>query len=234
MHRAAHPTTTRRRVLARVVPSVLGIGLAVVLTGCGAGQITQTDTQRSGVNGATGGVGPIALRDVQLAAPANQQGVYAPGANAVLVATIVNTGLTGDSLIKVTTPAATAVLIDGSPSGTAPLPGNFAIASGQDPDDATGIGSDTQSPPSSTSTSPSVSASASSTPSSSQVPSQAQLAPGRVTIEINGIRSVNGASLRSGMTIPITFYFARAGQVTIQNVPIGAPADSTAVVNPSN
>jgi len=35
------------------------------------------------------------------------------------------------------------------------------------------------------------------------------------------------------MTVPITFYFAHAGQVTIPNVPIGAPADGTAVLNPS-
>ena len=32
------------------------VGLAVVLAGCGAGQITQTDTQSSGVNGANNSI----------------------------------------------------------------------------------------------------------------------------------------------------------------------------------
>src|SRR5215469_14182056 len=136
--RAAHPTTTRRRVLSRAVPSAVGLGLAVVLAGCGAGQITQTDTQQSAVNGANANAGPIALRDVQLAAPGTAQDAYQPGSDAVLVATIVNTGLTPDTLLKVSTPAADDVLIDGSPNGTVTLPGNLAGASGEDADDTTG------------------------------------------------------------------------------------------------
>jgi len=216
------------------VPTVLGIGLAVVLTGCGAGQITQTDTQSSGVNGANANAGPIALRDVQLAAPNNTPGAYPPGANAVLVATIVNTGLTSDTLVGVTSPVAANVLINGSPTGGASLPGNFAVASGQDPDDATST--EPSSPP------PSGPASATSSPAGSTSPSASAGAtpaqprpssPGRISIVLTGIKSVNGASLRSGMTVPITFYFAHAGQVTIPNVPIGAPADGTAVLNPS-
>jgi copper(I)-binding protein len=239
VHRAAHPTTTRSRVLGRIVPSVVGIGLAVVLTGCGAGQITQTDTQSSGVNGANANVGHIALRDVQLSPPPDPKAGYQTGAAAVLIATIVNTGLTSDSLVKVTTPAAVDVLIDGSPTGTSPLPANFAITSGQDPDDnttapgtlsaATTSGPSSAAPPSS---SGAPSSSASATPSAS-VAASPPLAPGRVSIVLHLIKSVNGGPLRSGMTIPITFYFANAGQVTIDNVPIGAPPDSTAVLNPS-
>lgn len=235
------PTTTRRRVLARSIGTVLGIGLAVLVTGCGAGQITQTDTQQSGVNGANANAGPIALRDVQLAAPAGQQGTYPPGSNAVLIATIVNTGLTSDSLVKVTTPAAASVTIDGSAAGGAQLPGNFAVASGQDPDDATSIvpgtpapalaSTSASSPSSVTPPSGSTSPSASTGPASSAV---VPVTPGKVTIVLTGMKSVNGGPLRAGMTIPITFYFGKAGQVTIDNVPIGAPPDGTAVLNPSN
>jgi copper(I)-binding protein len=204
---------------------VLGIGVAAVLAGCGAGQITQTNTQSPAVNGASANVGPIALRDVQLAAPPNPQGVYQPGSSAKLIATIVNTALTSDALVRVSTPAATSVLINGSPSGSAPLPGNFAIASGRDPDDATSVVVD---PPSSTPSGPS---SAAPTGSSSAVP---PLAPGKVSIVLSGIKSVNGSPLRAGMTIPITFYFLHAGQVTITAVPIGAPPDAPAVLNPSS
>jgi hypothetical protein len=36
------------------------------------------------------------------------------------------------------------------------------------------------------------------------------------------------------MTIPITFSFARAGQVTIGQVPIGAPPDTVVVATPGS
>jgi copper(I)-binding protein len=55
-----------------------------------------------------------------------------------------------------------------------------------------------------------------------------------MTIELVGFRSVNGGPLRAGMTIPITFFFAHAGQVTIGQVPIGAPPDSTVVATPGS
>ncbi len=49
-----------------------------------------------------------------------------------------------------------------------------------------------------------------------------------MTIDLVGIKSLNGAPLRAGLTIPMTFYFAHAGQVTLPQVPIGAPADGAA------
>ena len=42
--------------------------IAATLTGCAAGQQTQTAIQESAVNGASGGVGAIALRDVRIRA----------------------------------------------------------------------------------------------------------------------------------------------------------------------
>jgi copper(I)-binding protein len=223
--RAEHPTTTRRRVLS----GVLGIGIAAALAGCGAGQITQTDTQLASINGANGNAGPIALRDVQLAYPPNKQGVYPPGSNGMLIVTVVNTGLTPDTLVRVTSPAVTSVLVNGSDTGTVALPGNFAVSSGSDPDDATIT---VPSAPDGSS-SPSVSATTTTTPSASAAaPAAPQLR--RMTIELVGFRSVNGGSLRAGMTIPITFFFAHAGQVTIGQVPIGAPPDSSVVATPGS
>jgi hypothetical protein len=46
-----------------------------------------------------------------------------------------------------------------------------------------------------------------------------------VAIVLTGIKTINGAPLRAGLTIPITFYFAQGGQLTL-DVPIGAPADN--------
>jgi copper(I)-binding protein len=229
--RAEHPSTRRRRVLSGLVPTVVGIGLAVVLAGCGAGQITQTDTQLAGINGANGNAGPIALRDVQLAYPPNSQGVYAPGSNATLIVTVVDTGLTPDTLVRVTSPAVTSVLINGSATGTVSLPGNFAVSSGSDPDDATITvpASVVGSPSVSATTAPATTAPSTNASASSVPPIAPNVAPGRMTIELVGFRSVNGGPLRAGMTIPITFFFAHAGQVTIGQVPIGAPPDSTVV-----
>jgi copper(I)-binding protein len=246
--RAEHHTTTRRRVLAGLVPSVLGLGLAAVLTGCGAGQITQTDTQTASINGANGTVGSMAVRNVQLAFPSDQQGTYAPGSSARVIVTIVNTGLTADQLVKITSPAATSVTIDGSATGSKTIPGGFAVSSGQDLDDSTAGPSSasvpvttiptTTQPPAPTTTPQSGTGASGSVvpgaPSGGTVPpspgtptSTAPTLPGKVTIELVGIRSLNGASLRAGLTIPITFYFANAGQVTLAQVPIGAPADAS-------
>jgi hypothetical protein len=50
-----------------------------------------------------------------------------------------------------------------------------------------------------------------------------------VTVDLVGIRSVNGHPLRAGLTIPLTFYFQHAGHVTLAQVPIGAPSDNSSV-----
>lgn len=233
MSRAEHSTTTRRRVLSGVVPSVLGVGLAAVLmAGCSAGQITQTATQEPAVNGASGMAGPIAIRDAQLAFPSNAQGVYQPGSTARLIVTIVNTGIADDTLTRISSPAATSVRIDGSDTGTKLLPGGFSVASGQDPDDETASAAGSSSAAAPTTTQPSL-APSSGAPSSgavappAPVSSSAPSQPQTVTIDLVGIRSVNGAPLRAGLTIPLTFYFQKSGQVTLPQVPIGAPADSS-------
>lgn len=240
MSRAEHSTPTRGRVLSGIVPSVLGIGLAAVLVGCGAGQITQTASQVSAVNGASGMAGPIAIRNVQLAYPNDKQGTFAAGSNARVIMAVINTGLADDTLVRITTPAATSVTIDGSATGSKLIPGGFSVASGVDDDDST-VGPSASSAPS---TVPSL---ATPSPSSSSVPpsappssgsvapsspvvtttASAPQTPGKVVIELIGMRSVNGAPLRAGLTIPMTFYFAHAGQVTLPQVPIGAPSDTT-------
>ncbi len=238
--------TTRRRVLTRFAPAVAGLGIAALLVGCGAGQITQTDTQRSAVNAASGQVGMIAIRGAELQYPDNAQGVYAPGSSATLIVTIANTGIDNDELLSVSSPVATSVTIDGSPTGTKPLPGNFAIVSGVDVDDSTApvqlpttSTQSTQAPSSSQSSSPSSSTSktsganttsgthgsSTSTTAPTSAPAPA-LPPGSVKIVLTGLKTINGQPLRAGLTIPITFTFARAGQCTIPAVPVAAAPDA--------
>jgi copper(I)-binding protein len=230
--------TSRRRVLTRFAPTVAGLGIAALLVGCGAGQITQTDTQQSAVNGASGQVGMIAIRGAELQYPDNPQGVYTPGSNVTLVVTIANTGIDNDQLLSVSSPIATSVTIDGSPDGTKPLPANFSIVSGVDVDDSTAAVQvpTTSSPaPSSSSSVPSSAtsttktsgthASSTSTTAPTSAPAPA-LPPGSVKIVLTGLKTINGQPLRAGLTVPITFTFARAGQCTIAAVPVAAAPDS--------
>ncbi|HEV3361971.1 MAG TPA: hypothetical protein VG247_34595 [Pseudonocardiaceae bacterium] len=235
--------TSRRRVLTRFAPAVAGLGIAALLVGCGAGQITQTDTQQSAVNGASGQVGMIAIRGAELQYPDNPQGVYTPGSNVTLVVTIANTGIDNDQLLSVSSPIATSVTIDGSPDGTKPLPANFSIVSGVDVDDSTAAvqvpttsspaPSSSSSVPSSTTSTTKTSgantsgthASSTSTTAPTSAPAPA-LPPGSVKIVLTGLKTINGQPLRAGLTVPITFTFARAGQCTIAAVPVAAAPDS--------
>jgi copper(I)-binding protein len=244
--------TSRRRVLTRFAPAVAGLGVAVLLVGCGAGQITQTDTQQSAVNGGSGQVGQIAIRDAELQFPDNAQGVYAPGSNATLIVTIANTGIDPDQLIAVSSPAASSVTIDGSASGSKPIPGNFSIVSGVDVDDSTAavqLPTTSTSAPTSTSSTETSSTGTSSTETSgartsgrstttthaaATTTAAPALPPGTVKIVLNGLRSINGQQLRAGLTIPITFTFARAGECTITEVPVAAAPDAVRLDTSAN
>jgi copper(I)-binding protein len=88
---------------------------ALALVGCGAGQITQTDSQVAAVDGASGNAGnAIALRDVLIPYPHNQQGTYPVGSSVPVVLTIINQGSSADELIAVTSPAASQALVLGT------------------------------------------------------------------------------------------------------------------------
>ncbi|HEX3787669.1 MAG TPA: hypothetical protein VHW44_07405 [Pseudonocardiaceae bacterium] len=244
MSRAEHTTTARRsrsRRLAALAPTFLGLGLVAVLTGCGAGQITQTDTQQASVNGASGTVGAMAIRDAELAYPDNAQGVYTPGQSVSLVVTIVNTGVSDDTLTGVSTPAAAGVTVDGSATGTKLIPGGFAVSSGHDVDDSTvtpgpttAITTTEPSNPPSEGTLPGSGAGSSSSASGTSGSAGSSVAtsvnpvpgkPGAVRIVLVSLKTINGAPLRAGLTIPITFTFAYAGQVTV-DTPVEAPPDN--------
>ncbi len=125
----------RKRSAPAVLRSTL-VGIALVgiaalsLSGCAAGQVTQTDAQVAAVNGANGDIGPIALRDVVLAYPGGEDVFgYAAGDEAPLLVTIVNSGTQTDELVAVSTPAAGEVVVDGMTT----IPSGFVVSS---PDDA--------------------------------------------------------------------------------------------------
>ncbi|WP_156819516.1 copper chaperone PCu(A)C [Pseudonocardia sp. HH130630-07] len=105
---------TRRplRTLAGVAGAVTLSGL--LLSGCGAGQVSQTAQQVAATNGLNASVGQVDLRDVQIgypATPASPAALYARGSAAPVRATLVNTGAVADRLVSASSPAATSVRV---------------------------------------------------------------------------------------------------------------------------
>jgi periplasmic copper chaperone A len=95
---------------------------ALALVGCGAGQITQTDSQFSAVDGAFGNVGnSIALRNVLIPYPHNQTHSYPIGSSVPVLLSITNQGHSADELVGVDSPVASQALVEGTtqlPPGT--------------------------------------------------------------------------------------------------------------------
>ena len=83
----------RRAAAVATLALSAALGLAT-LTGCGAGQITQTDTQASAVNGYQGQAGRIMVRNASIAytGQANAGAIYRAGGAADLNMTLVNVG----------------------------------------------------------------------------------------------------------------------------------------------
>ncbi|WNV75223.1 copper chaperone PCu(A)C [Geodermatophilus sp. DSM 44513] len=86
----------------------------MVLTGCSAGQVTQTATQDRDKTGGFGSVGDVTIRAVRLAYP--PEGVYRPGDQAELMMAIVNSGWADDELLSITGDFFTGVTVNGEPS----------------------------------------------------------------------------------------------------------------------
>lgn len=104
------------RLQRRLLSSVVGVALAAaVLTGCAAGQISQTADQIAGVDGAQGGVGEIGIHNALLDTPKGKN--YPKGSEAPLTVWISNDSLNPDTLTGITTSAGTVKI-----SGTATVP----------------------------------------------------------------------------------------------------------------
>ncbi|MEU7630693.1 hypothetical protein AB0C34_11985 [Nocardia sp. NPDC049220] len=83
------PKGARRRM---VTVAALAAGAAIALSGCGAGQISQTADQASAVNGAHAEADSIALRNVHIVFP-SEGGAYtnSKGGKAIVALSIINT-----------------------------------------------------------------------------------------------------------------------------------------------
>jgi copper(I)-binding protein len=189
----------KRRVLGSVV---LGLGAALAIAGCGAGQITQTDTQQPAVNGAYAQAGRVLIRDAALQFPQSGQQAYAAGSNAPLSLVIVNQEPTDDELVSVSSPLASGAQIEGSKVIVA---GSYLVVGGQEG----GAGAETSAAQPSSATAAAAASGGVKTPEKM----------GHATVVLQGLRT----NVWAGMTVPVTFTFRNAGQVTVE-LPIAAPA----------
>lgn len=101
----------------RLLVPALAMAAAVALTGCAAGQISQTADQVAAIDGANGSVGNLTILNAQLAEPRDQ--TIGEGSNSQLLLWISNAGLEADTLTGITTPYAAEVRI----TGDAQIPG---------------------------------------------------------------------------------------------------------------
>ncbi|GHF02883.1 hypothetical protein GCM10017786_40380 [Amycolatopsis deserti] len=200
----------KRRV---VGASVVAVGAALALAGCGAGQITQTNTMLPAVNGAMAQAGKLVLRDAGLVNRNDCQQAYESGASAPLTLVIANDGTADDELVSVSSANAASATIEGQKAvvaGSKLLVGPATEGeSVQQPESSSAA--PTSTPASGSPTSP-----ASASPSAGPTGQPTRI--GHAEIVLQGIKQV----VWPGQTVPVTFTFRDAGPVTAQ-LPIQAP-----------
>lgn len=211
-----------------------GMGLASLLTGCSAGQVTQTSNQVAAVPGANATLGHIALRDVLV--PFGEPEGYPQGGSAPMSVRLFNSAEKADALIDVTSTDAESVVLT-VPAGTPkPQPCPAASVSADAPrEPASTPPSESAEPGPGATESPSGSPSASEAEQGGDetkgakefrvpLPSDqgcALLVPDRGPyLQLVGLHH----ALRPGQSVSVTFTFAEAGEITIA-VPVGPPAE---------
>ncbi|WP_317753202.1 copper chaperone PCu(A)C [Nocardia seriolae] len=99
--KATTASKPRRRA---VTVAALAAGAVLALSGCGAGQVSQTATQVAAVNGNSANVGSIALRNVRFLLPQTEEFNNAKGGKAVLAFSAINlSDSKTDELVSIST-----------------------------------------------------------------------------------------------------------------------------------
>lgn len=178
-----------RRVATAVA---IAVGGTLALSACGAGQISQTATQVAAVNGNSADIGPVSLRNVHIVHPTTDQYSLDAGGNAVLAFTAINESQrTTATLTGITSEYAGSVSIEGA-AGSATIAPQTSLGAGTSIEDASGQAE----------------AEGQST-GNADAPSDLKL------VVLEDLKE----GVRPGLTIPVTFSFENAGDVTL-SVPI--------------
>lgn len=110
-----------------VSAAAVAVGAALLVSGCAAGQITQTDSQVATINGTRAAVGDIAIRKAELAYPEGDDPLYRAGTSPGVAMYLVNESqLQDDTLVSASTDAAANVVLNGSRE--VPAQGTLVIA----------------------------------------------------------------------------------------------------------
>ncbi|WP_171198646.1 hypothetical protein [Nakamurella aerolata] len=101
---------------------------ALLLSGCAAGQISQTAQQVAAINGGNANVGNIGVRNAMLQTP--DGAAYPRGSSAQLITWLSNAGNTADQLVSVSSPIASNITIEPQ---NVPLPPRSLVEVGPAP-----------------------------------------------------------------------------------------------------
>lgn len=123
--------------LAAVTAGMAAFGL--VLTGCGTGQVTQTSTQESGVNGNAANLKDIALRNVHLQAVQTTDFLEPGSAVELMFVAANNSPDVNDTLRSITSEVGTVTMTG---SGAVPAGGALIVGSPDGQDVVTPAGSE--------------------------------------------------------------------------------------------
>ena len=118
-----NPFERRNRVVAAM--AACGFAASLVLSGCSAGQVSQTATQEPAINGTSGRAGDIALRNVHIRA--DQTTAYVePGSEVELIFAAANTSAdVNDKLVSITSDIGSVTV-----TGDADLPAGGILVAG--------------------------------------------------------------------------------------------------------
>ncbi|MFC8386637.1 hypothetical protein [Nocardia sp. NPDC057272] len=204
--------SARRRM---VTVAALAAAAGIALTGCSAGQHTQTSTQAAAINGNHANVGAIALRNVHIVYP-EAAAEHDKGGKAVIAMSIINNSETvTDELtsvstdlgqVKITGPAGDPKFVLKPQQTVVVGPGETKPAAADDHHGATAAA------PTTTAAAPTSAAAGIDIPSNDPVKTPA-------TIEITGLSK----DIVPGLTYNVTFNFKDAGTVQV-SVPVDAAA----------
>lgn len=192
MSRPKHTKATRLRL----APAVLGLGAVVALSGCATGQQAETSEQTAAIYGANGNVKHMAVRNATLTFPDGEP-YYPKGSTAPVDVVLINEAMQQDRLVEVSSSYAASAKI----SGKTTIPGGTRLYS-----DGVRAGQSSDYKP--------TSLSEGAGPADPKPVGPVQRP--QVNISLVGLTQ----NIRPGVTIPVTFTFARAGSTTVY-VPIG-------------
>lgn len=206
--------------------AALATGAALALSGCSAGQISQTASQVPAVNGNAATLGTVALRDVRILLPPSEEYSNTKGGKAVLAFSAINEGRqSNDTLVSVTTDLGKVQI---TPQKPQLVPGETVVAGSKaqiaKAKDAPAAGPESSAPPTASTVPAPGSAQESASPRAegAGTPDQpANPAEHPILVEITGLTE----NVIPGLTYGVTFNFKDAGTVKIQ-VPIDAGPDT--------